>query len=90
MNAIPPVSFCSGKVPFFYQGDNPFSDLLVVVRHVEGMNHFVTSICEVSDTSGYTQSVCSLSASLHIETNECEQTGKLLLLRRKGHLDFQC
>jgi hypothetical protein len=36
-NAIPSASFCSGKVPFFYQGDNPFLDLLVVVRHVEGI-----------------------------------------------------
>jgi hypothetical protein len=46
-NAIPSASFCSSKVPFLYQGDNPFLDWQVVVRHVEGMNRFVTSICEV-------------------------------------------
>jgi hypothetical protein len=47
-NAIPSASSCSGKVPFLYRGDNPFSGWLVMVRHVEGMNRFVTSICEVT------------------------------------------
>jgi hypothetical protein len=88
--AIPSASFCSSKVPFLYQGDNPFSNCLVVVRHVEGMNQSLCNINMWSVASGYTYLVCSLSASFHIETNACKRTGKLLLLRRIGHLEFQC
>jgi hypothetical protein len=87
-NAIPSASFCSGKVPFLYQGNNPFSDWLVVVRHVEGMNRFVTSICEVMLVVIPSRFARCLLHSTSKWT--CKQTGKLLLLRRIGYLEFQC
>jgi hypothetical protein len=58
-----------------------------VVRHVEGMNRFVTSICEVTLVVIPSRFAHCL---LHFTTKRCKQTGKLLLLGRIGHLEFQC